>query len=81
MHVDLDRDGQDDLVFTFELGSAVYTLVYAQRGACGEYLGAIDSAVSVLSTSTRGFRDLRVTRGETFQICRLGQNGYRCSGL
>jgi len=76
--VDLDHDGQEDRIYTFDLGGASLTIVYAMRSACGEPMGEIDGPVTVLRSASRNFYDLRVTQGASWKICRVGENGYRC---
>lgn len=77
--VDLDHDGQGDRIYTFELNGTSFTVVYAMQNACGEPLGEINGPVTVLRSASRSFYDLRVPYGETFKICRVGENGYRCT--
>lgn len=76
--VDLDHDGQPDRIYTFELGGASLTVVYAMQEACGQPMGEIEGPVTVLRTMNRGFSDLRVTQGASTKICRVGDDGYRC---
>ena len=79
--VDLDHDGQADRIYTFEAQGSSYTVVYAMRGACGEPMGEIHGPVTVLKTASRNFLDLKVTLDSAgaWKICRVGENGYRCS--
>ncbi len=83
--VDLDHDGQSDRIYTFELNAQSLTVVYAMRSACGEPMGEMGGPVTVLKTSSRNFLDLKVTldgangAGTTWKICRVGEDGYRCT--
>ena len=76
--VDLDHDGRDDRIYTFELGGASLTVVYAMRDACGEPMGEIDGSVTVLRTANRNFSDLRVDQGASWKVCRVGEKGDVC---
>ncbi|CAN5691232.1 hypothetical protein BH09MYX1_BH09MYX1_66330 [soil metagenome] len=77
--IDLDHDGQNDRIYTFELNGESLTIVYAMRSACGEPMGEIGGPVTVLPTTSRSFSDLRVTVGSSWKICRLGDDGYKCT--